>query len=63
MQAKGLYSVYGCFYATIQCLWLSKNSFWDKMLSIDYEGTSNIFVDVNVGAENHNFNIPLILDK
>ena len=24
---------------------------------------SNVFVDVNVGAKNHNFNIPLILDK
>ena len=33
------------------------------MLSIDYNRTSNVFVDVNVGAKNHNFNIPLILDK
>ena len=33
------------------------------MLSIDYSRTSNVFVDVNVGAKNHNFNIPLILDK
>ena len=33
------------------------------MLSIDYTRTSNIFVDVNVGAKNHNFNISLILDK
>ena len=33
------------------------------MLSIDYDRKSNIFVDVNVGAKNHNFNIPLILDK
>ena len=24
---------------------------------------SNVFVDVNVGIKNHNFNIPLILDK
>ena len=33
------------------------------MLSIEYNRTSNVFVDVNVGAKNHNFNIPLILDK
>ena len=33
------------------------------MLSIDYDRKSNIFVDVNVGAKNHNFNILLILDK
>ena len=33
------------------------------MLSIEYDRASNIFVDVNVGAKNHNFNIPLILDK
>ena len=33
------------------------------MLSIDYDRTSNVFFDVNVGAKNHNFNIPLILDK
>ena len=33
------------------------------MLSIDYTRTSNMFVDVNVSAKNHNFNIPLILDK
>ena len=33
------------------------------MLSIDYDRTSNVFVDVNVGAKNHNFNFPLILDK
>ena len=25
--------------------------------------TSNVFVDVHVGQKNHNFNIPLILDK
>ena len=31
------------------------------MLSIDLNRTSNI--DVNVGTQNHNFNIPLILDK
>ena len=24
---------------------------------------SNVYVDVNVGTKNHNFNIPLILDK
>ena len=33
------------------------------MLSIHYDRTSNVFVDVNVGAKNHIFNIPLILDK
>ena len=35
------------------------------MLSIHYDRTSNVFVfvDVNVGAKNHNFNIPLFLDK
>ena len=33
------------------------------MLSIDYDRTSSVFFDVNVGAKNHNFNIPLILDK
>ena len=33
------------------------------MLSVDYNRISNIFVEVNVGAKNHNFNIPLILDK
>ena len=33
------------------------------MLSIDYNRTFNVFVDVNVGIKNHNFNISLILDK
>ena len=33
------------------------------MLSIDYNRTSNVFVDVKVGTKNHNFNIPVILDK
>ena len=33
------------------------------MLPIDYNRTSNVFVDVNVSAKNHNFNIPLILNK
>ena len=33
------------------------------MLSIDYNRTSNVFVDVNVCAKNHSLNIPLILDK
>ena len=33
------------------------------MLSIDCDRTSNVFVDVKVGAKNHNFNIPLILDN
>ena len=31
------------------------------MLSIDYDRTSNVFVDVNVGAKNHNFNIPFLI--
>ena len=63
MQVKCLFSVYGCFNATIQCLWLSENGFLDYMFSIDYDRTSNVFVDVNVGAKKHNFNIPLILYK
>ena len=62
MRVKGLYSVYGCFHATIQCPWLSGNGFCDLMQSIDYDRTY-VFVDVDVGAKNHNFNIPLILDK
>ena len=33
------------------------------MLSIDYDGTANVFVDVNVDAKNHHFNIPLFVDK
>ena len=33
------------------------------MLSIHYDQTSNVFVDVNAGAKNHIFNVPLILDK
>ena len=33
------------------------------MLSIDLNRTPNVFVDVNVGIKNHNFNIPPILDK
>ena len=33
------------------------------MLSIHYDRTSNVFVDINVGAKNYIFNIPLILDK
>ena len=33
------------------------------MLSIDYNRTSSVFVDINVGKKNHNFNIPLISDK
>ena len=32
------------------------------MLSNDYDRTSNEFADVNVGAKNHDFNFPLILD-
>ena len=33
------------------------------MLSFHYNRTSYVFVDVDVGAENHNFKFPLILDK
>ena len=33
------------------------------MLSFEYNRTSNVFVDVNVGVKNHNVKFPLILDK
>ena len=33
------------------------------MFSIHYDRTSNVFVDVKVGAKYHIFNISLILDK
>ena len=33
------------------------------MSSIDFDQTSNVFVDVNVGTKNHDLNFPLILDK
>ena len=33
------------------------------MLYIDYDRTSNVFVDINVGAKNHNFSGALILEK
>ena len=33
------------------------------MLSFEYNRTSNVFIDVNVGVKNHNFKFPLILDK
>ena len=33
------------------------------MLSFDYNRTSNVFVDSNVGVENHIFKFSLILDK
>ena len=33
------------------------------MLSFDYNRTSNVFVDVYVSVNNHNFKISLILDK
>ena len=32
------------------------------MLSFEYNRTSNVFVDVNVGIKNHNFKFCLILD-
>ena len=62
MQVKGPYSVYGCLNTTIQSLWLSEHDFLDQMLSIDYNRTSNDFVDVNVTTKNHGFNIPLSLE-
>ena len=31
-------------------------------LSFEYNRTSNVSVDVNVGVKNHNFKFPLILD-
>ena len=33
------------------------------MLSFNYNRTSNVFLDVNVGVKNHNFKFPLILDE
>ena len=33
------------------------------MLSFEYNRTSNVFVNVNVGVKNHNFKFPLIFDK
>ena len=33
------------------------------MLSFEYNRTSNVFFDVNVGVKNHNFKFPLILDE
>ena len=33
------------------------------MLSLEYNRTSNVYVDVIVGVKNHNFKFPLILDK
>ena len=33
------------------------------MSSIDFDRTSTVFVDINVGAKNHDLNFPLILDK
>ena len=63
MPVKGLYFMYGRFHATIQYLWLSENGFWDKMLSMDWNRTFYVFVDVNVDTKHHSFNIPLFLDK
>ena len=34
-----------------------------RLLSIHHDRTSNVFVDVNIDAMNHIFNVPLILDK
>ena len=33
------------------------------MLSFDYNQTSNVFVNFNIGVKNHNFKFPQILDK
>ena len=33
------------------------------MLSFEYNRTSNVFIDVNVGVKNHTFKFPLILDE
>ena len=33
------------------------------MLSFNYSRTPNVFVDVNVGAKNHNIKFSLILDE
>ena len=33
------------------------------MLSSDFNRTSNVFIDFNVGVKNHNFKFLLILDK
>ena len=63
MQVKGLYSVYGFFRATIRCLWLSENDFWDLILSFEHNRTSNVFVDVNDGVKNHSFKFALISDE
>ena len=52
MQVKGQYSVYGCFNATIQCLWLSEKLFL-RLTTIE---RSMYFFNVNVAAKNHIFN-------
>ena len=52
MQVKGQYSVYGCFNATIQCLWLSEKLFL-RLTTIE---RSTYFFNVNVSAKNHIFN-------
>ena len=52
MQVKGQYSVYGCFNATIQCLWLSEKLFL-RLTTIE---RSTYFFNVDVAAKNHIFN-------
>ena len=45
---------------------LEKNKICRTFRAVGHLGTlqtSNVFVDVDVDAKNHNFNIPLILDK
>ena len=57
---------------SVFCVWLYscndsmplavRKRFLRQRLPIDYDLTSSVFFDVNVGAKNHDFNIPLILD-
>ena len=58
---------------SVFCVWLLsckdsmslavRKQFLRVMSSIDYDRTSNVFVDVHFGTKNHDFNFPLILDK
>ena len=60
MRVKGLYSVYGRFYATDSMSLAVRK--WFVRLNVIFR-TSNVFVNVNAGVKNHNFKFPLILDK
>ena len=60
-----MYSVYGCFYERFHVSGCQKTVSESNVicqLRSNVHRMSNVFVDVNVGAKNHNFNIPLILD-